>query len=69
MLIPERLHHTDPDPDLEREANAELLIPEVAVRQAWAALSDQAEMAARFEVSVPGAQWRLYSLGLAERPA
>ena len=62
----------DADRDLEREANvfgAELLMPEAAVREAWAALSDAAEVAARFEVSALAAQWRLYSFGLAERPA
>ncbi|HET6656372.1 MAG TPA: ImmA/IrrE family metallo-endopeptidase [Gaiellaceae bacterium] len=60
------------DRDLEREANvfgAELLMPEAAVREAWAALPDPAEVAARFEVSALAAQWRLYSFGLAERPA
>jgi Zn-dependent peptidase ImmA (M78 family) len=44
----------DTDRDLEREANvfgAELLMPEAAVREAWAALADAAEVAARFEVS------------------
>jgi hypothetical protein len=81
-LLPAPTRHTDPsarcrqldvshhtDRDLEREANAELLNPEDAVRQECAALLPQAEMAARFEVSVPGPQWRLYSFGLAERPA
>ena len=62
----------DADRDLEREANvfgAELLMPEAAVREAWAAVPDAAEVAARFEVSALAAQWRLYSFGLAERPA
>ena len=62
----------DTDRDLEREANvfgAELLMPEAAVREAWAAAPDASEFAARFEVSALAAQWRLYSFGLAERPA
>jgi uncharacterized protein DUF955 len=57
----------DTDRDLEREANvfgAELLMPEAAVRTAWAALRDPAAMAERFEVSALAAQWRLYSFGL-----
>ena len=57
----------DADRDLEREANvfgAELLMPEAAVREAWAATSDAAEVAERFEVSALAAQWRLYSFGL-----
>jgi hypothetical protein len=59
------------DRDLEREANvfgAELLMPEAAVREAWAAAPHAAEVAARFGVSALAAQWRLYSFGLAERP-
>jgi hypothetical protein len=62
----------DTDRDLEREANvfgAELLMPEAAVREAWAEVADAAEVAARFEVSALAAQWRLYSFGLADRPA
>ncbi len=62
----------DADRDLEREANvfgAELLMPEPAVREAWAAFPDTAEVAVRFDVSALAAQWRLYSFGLAERPA
>jgi hypothetical protein len=62
----------DADRDLEREANvfgAELLMPEEAVREAWAAFPDPAEVAERFEVSALAAQWRLYSFGLAGRPA
>ena len=58
-------HHTDRD--LEREANvfgAELLMPEVAVREAWAAFPDTSKLASRFEVSGLAAQWRLYSFGL-----
>ncbi len=62
----------DADRDLEREANvfgAELLMPEAAVRQAWAAFPEPSEVAERFEVSALAAQWRLYSFGLAEKPA
>jgi hypothetical protein len=61
----------DADRDLEREANvfgAELLMPERAVREAWAAFPDPGEVAERFEVSALAAQWRLYSFGLTERP-
>jgi len=57
----------DTDRDLEREANvfgAELLMPEAAVREAWAALPDPAEVAAKFDVSALAAHWRLYSFGL-----
>ena len=57
--------------DLEREANvfgAELMMPEAAVREAWAAFRDPSEVAARFEVSALAAQWRLYSFGLIARP-
>jgi hypothetical protein len=60
------------DRDLQREANvfgAEPLMPETAVRAAWAAASDASEVAARFDVSALAAQWRLYSFGLAGRPA
>jgi hypothetical protein len=58
------------DRTLEREANvfaAELLMPEPAVRQSWAALPDIDKLAARFDVSALAAQWRLYSFGLVER--
>jgi hypothetical protein len=61
--------HTDRD--LEREANvfgAELLMPEAAVRETWAALPDPAALADRFEVSALAAQWRLYSFGLVPDP-
>jgi len=57
--------------DLEREANvfaAELLMPEAAVREMWAAVADAAAVAARFEVSALAAQWRLYSFGLIAEP-
>ena len=59
----------DTDRALEREANvfgAELLMPEAAVREAWAAFGDQDEMASRFGVSVLATQWRLYSFGLVD---
>ena len=62
----------DVDRVLEREANvfgAELLMPEKAVREAWAAFPDRDGLAARFEVSRLAAQWRLYSFDLAEKPA
>ena len=61
----------DADRDLEREADvfgAELLMPEVAVREAWAAFPDAGEVAERFEGSALAAQWRLYSFGLTGRP-
>ncbi len=61
----------DADRALEREANvfgAEMLMPEAAMRQAWAAFPDRDELAERFGVSALAAQWRLYSFGLAERP-
>ena len=54
---------------LEREANvfgAELLMPEAAVREAWTALADAAEIASTFHVSAMAAQWRLYSFGLVD---
>jgi uncharacterized protein DUF955 len=57
---------------VHREANvfgAELLMPEAAVRDAWAAFPDRDELAEHFGVSALAAQWRLYSFGLAERPA
>ena len=63
----------DTDRTLEREANvfgAELLMPEAAVRNAWAASGDRDELASRFGVSALAAQWRLYSFGLVnDRPA
>ena len=62
----------DADRALEREANvfgAELLMPEGAVREAWAASGDRDELASRFGVSALAAQWRLYSFGLVnDRP-
>ncbi len=62
----------DTDRTLEREANvfgAELLMPEAAVREAWAAFPDAQGLAGRFGVSALAAQWRLYSFGLASKPA
>ena len=60
---------TDVDRTLEREANvfgAELLMPEAAVRETWAAFADRDELASRFGVSALAAQWRLYSFGLVD---
>ena len=60
----------DTDRTLEREANvfgAELLMPETAVREAWAAFPDTSKLASRFEVSGLAAQWRLFSFGLVNR--
>ena len=54
---------------VEREANvfaAELLMPEPAVREAWA--GDPDACAARFGVSGEAMRWRLYSFGLGDRP-
>jgi len=62
----------DTDRTLEREANvfgAELLMPEAAVREAWAAFPDASKVASRFAVSSLAAQWRLYSFGLLPKPA
>ena len=61
----------DTDRTLEREANvfgAELLMPDTAVREAWAATPSAPELAERFGVSALAAQWRLYSFCLGERP-
>ena len=44
-------------------------MPEAAVREAWAELRDAEELAGRFGVSLLAALWRLYSFGLAARPA
>ena len=61
------------DPDAraaEREANifaAELLMPEPAVREAWA--GDAEQTAERFGVSGEAMRWRLYGFGLGEAPA
>ena len=54
---------------IEREANvfgAELLMPESAVRWAWAASPGVVELASKFDVSAMAAQWRLYSFGLVD---
>ncbi len=62
----------DADRALEREANvfgAELLMPEAAVRETWATFPDAQGLAVRFGVSALAAQWRLYSFGLASKPA
>ena len=61
----------DADRALEREANvfgAELLMPEAAVRDAWAAFPDTSQLAEHFGVSALAAQWRLYSFGLSPKP-
>jgi Zn-dependent peptidase ImmA (M78 family) len=66
------------DRTLEREANvfaAELLMPEPAVRAAWAGLmtdrlEEEAAVAAcaeRFDVSPTAMRWRLFSFGLPAR--
>jgi Zn-dependent peptidase ImmA (M78 family) len=69
-----RAEEVGPDPAsraLEREANvfaAELLMPEPAVRAAWAGSIGTA--AERLGVSEEALHWRLYNLGLvAERPS
>lgn len=57
------------DRTLEREANvfaAELLMPESAVRAAWA--TDLDACAEYFGVSGEAMRWRLYSFGLGEAP-
>ena len=62
----------DADRALERKANvfgAELLMPEPAVREAWAAVPDRDRLAERFGVSALAAQWRLYSFGLSAKPS
>jgi Zn-dependent peptidase ImmA (M78 family) len=67
------------DRTLEREANvfaAELLMPEHAVRGAWASLvTDRHEeeeavavCAERFDVSPTAMRWRLYGFGMVQRP-
>ena len=61
----------DADRDLEREANvfaAELLMPESAVRAAWAELGGIAACATRLDVSPTAMHWRLYGFALAARP-
>jgi hypothetical protein len=44
-------------------------MPEAAVRAAWVAFPDIADVAERFAVSALAAQWRLYSFGLVPKPA
>jgi hypothetical protein len=59
------------DRKLEREANvfaAELLMPEPAVRAAWAESGELETCAARFDVSPTAMHWRLFSFGLAQEP-
>jgi hypothetical protein len=59
----------DADRAREREANvfaAELLMPESAVRAAWAEARDPDLCAARLDVSPTAMRWRLYSFGLVE---
>jgi len=56
---------------VEREANvfaAELLMPEGDVRAMWAAGTAADALAAAFGVSPPAMGWRLYNLGLVDRP-
>jgi Zn-dependent peptidase ImmA (M78 family) len=56
---------------VEREANvfaAELLMPEPAVRSAWADTWDIGRCARRFGVSASAIQWRLFSFGLVAEP-
>jgi Zn-dependent peptidase ImmA (M78 family) len=53
------------DRALEREANvfaAELLMPEEAIRSAWA--DDVVRIASQFAVSTQAMHWRLFSFGL-----
>jgi hypothetical protein len=62
----------DADRNLEREANvfgAESSCRRRLSARRGAEVSDAVDVAARFEVSALAAQWRLYSFGLAERPA
>jgi hypothetical protein len=57
------------DRRLEREANvfaAELLMPEPAVRGAFARTPDAARLASRFDVSPEAMQWRLFNFGLVD---
>ena len=55
----------------EREANvfaAELLMPEDAVRRAVARGAAATDLEALFGVSPPAMAWRLYNLGIIDRP-
>lgn len=62
----------DPAPRaLEREANifaAELLMPEPAVRAAFAEAPSPVRLCSHFGVSPEAIAWRLYSFGLGDRP-
>lgn len=56
----------------EREANifaAELLMPAAAVRRARADGGDATTLSAAFAVSAEAMAWRLFNLGLGDRPA
>lgn len=56
---------------VEREANvfaAELLMPEGDVRAMWVAGTATDALAGAFGVSPPAMGWRLYNLGLVDRP-
>ncbi|MBA3400407.1 MAG: ImmA/IrrE family metallo-endopeptidase, partial [Actinobacteria bacterium] len=58
------------DRTIEREANvfaAELLMPEPAVRTAWAELGEVEACASRFDVSPTAMEWRLYSFGILDK--
>lgn len=60
----------DADRTIEREANvfaAELLMPEPAIRMAWAELGDIEPCAVRFDVSPTAMHWRLFSYGLVSK--
>jgi IrrE N-terminal-like domain len=63
---------TAADRALEREANvfaAELLMPEIAVREAWPRSASVGELALSFGVSSEAMAWRLYGFGvIGERP-
>jgi hypothetical protein len=65
-----QVHLAEPtDRALEREANvfaAELLMPEAAVRRAWAETGQVDACAALLQVSRTAMTWRLYSFGLVE---
>src|SRR6476659_6787141 len=65
-----QVHIAQPaDRTLEREANvfaAELLMPEKAVREAWADTGEVDACAALLDVSPTAMRWRLYSFGLVE---
>lgn len=57
----------DADRAIEREANvfaAEPLMPEEALRVAWAAAREVDDVAARLDVSPSAMGWRLLNLGM-----